>query len=145
MTVEEVLEQKGRQVHTIEGTATLAEAARALHQANIGCIAVLSRGSIMGLVGEREITHAVAQAGPAALQVTVQKVMTRLTACSSADDLESISRRMTGERVRHILVLDAGRMAGIISIGDVLKHRLDQCQLEVGVLRDVARSRVLSH
>ncbi len=145
MTVDEVLEQKGREVHTIEGTASLEAAALALKRANIGCIAVALDGRIGGLIGEREITRAVAQGGKSALSVEVREVMSRLRICKPSDDLVSISRRMTTERVRHILVLDGGDIAGIISIGDVLKRRLNECQLEVGVLRDYARTRVATH
>ena len=145
MKVEDVLQEKGRNVHTIDGTVSLKTAAAALHRQNIGCIAVSVEGKVCGFIGEREITHAVAQGGKEALEVEAREVMARLSVCLPTDDIDAVSRRMTTERVRHLLVRDGESVEGIISIGDVLKRRLNECRLEVDVLRDYARTRIAPH
>jgi len=144
MNVDDVLNEKGRKVHSIDGTLSLKSAAATLHRLNIGCVAISMEGRVCGVLGEREIAHSIAQGGEEALAIESHSVMARLRMCKPSDDIDSVSRRMTTERVRHLLVFDGDSMEGIISIGDLLKHRLTECQLEVGVLRDYARTRIAS-
>jgi len=137
MSVETILKQKGADVATIAPDVSVKRAADWLRAKNIGALVVTSGDKIVGLVSEREIVHAFAEHGEAITSVPVKAVM-RYGAITVAPD-ESVSHvmaLMTRHRVRHIPVVQAGKLAGIISIGDVVKYRLADLELENGVLRD---------
>jgi CBS domain-containing protein len=137
MSVETILKQKGADVATIAPDVSVKRAADWLRAKNIGALVVTSGDKIVGLVSEREIVHAFAEHGEAITSVPVKAVM-RYGAITVSPD-ESVSHvmaLMTRHRVRHIPVVQAGKLAGIISIGDVVKYRLADLELENGVLRD---------
>ena len=95
----------------------------------------------MGLVSERDIVAAVARLGAEALSAEVKTVMTTpVLTCAPEHGIRSVIKTMTERRVRHLPVVEGGRLIGIISIGDVLKPRLDESELEMNVLRDIARA-----
>jgi CBS domain-containing protein len=99
---------------------------------------VTSNGAILGIVSERDIVRAFSQYGEPIASMQVKDIMTHgLITASPADDLTHLMRLMTRHRVRHMPVLRNGKLAGIISIGDVVKLRLDDLELEASVLRDV--------
>ena len=136
MTVETILRQKGTDVATIEPEASIRRAADWLRVKNIGALVVTS-GKALGLISEREIVHAFSRYGETAAAMTVKEIMRYGVVTVSPD--ESVSRvmqLMTRHRVRHMPVLRDGKLAGIISIGDVVRHRLDDLELETNVLRD---------
>src|SRR5215472_15544408 len=136
MTVETILRRKGTDVATIEPDASIRRAADWLRVKNIGALVVTSRKAV--LISEREIVHAFSRFGETAASMPVKEIMQYGAATVSPD--ESVTRvmnLMTHHRVRHILVLRGGELAGIVSIGDVVKHRLEDLELETNVLRDV--------
>ena len=138
MTVKAMLSVKGSDVFTIEPTANLAGAARLLAERKIGALVVTGPDRrVVGIVSERDIVQELAAHGPAALDLALTEVMTRkVTTCSASDTISSVMERMTAGKFRHLPVLEQGRLAGIVSIGDVVKHRLQEMEREQSALRD---------
>jgi CBS domain-containing protein len=138
MNVREILSVKGKDVVTIEPNANLAAAAQVLAERRIGAIVVTgAAGRIVGILSERDIVHVLARRGATALEIPVAEVMTRkVTTCSSSDTISSIMERMTAGKFRHVPVVEQGQLAGIISIGDVVKHRLVEMEQEHAALRN---------
>ncbi len=132
MRVSEILRHKGDDVATIASSATLAEAAEVLSVRRIGALIVSDDGStIVGIISERDIVRHVAEKGAAGLTAHVARAMTEeVRTCSAADSLEHLMRLMTDHRIRHLPVLDDGRLGGIVSIGDVVKRRLEDLENE---------------
>jgi CBS domain-containing protein len=121
-----ILRQKGKEVATITPEASIKRAV------------VTSNDAILGIISERDIVRAFSQYGEPVASMQVKDIMTHgLITASLGDDLSHLMRLMTRHRVRHMPVLRNGKLAGIISIGDVVKHRLDDLELEASVLRDV--------
>jgi predicted transcriptional regulator len=137
MTIETILQRKGREVATIGAEATIKSAADWLHARNIGSLVVTSGETILGLISEREIVHAFSRYGEAAASMHVKDIMRYgVITVSPGDGVDRVMNLMTRHRVRHMPVVRDGKLAGIISIGDVVKHRLDDLELETKVLRD---------
>ena len=138
MTVKAILSVKGTEVLTIEPTTSLAAAAKLLAERKIGALVVTGPDQrVVGIVSERYIVQELAAHGPAALDLALTEVMTRkVTTCSASDTISSVMERMTAGKFRHLPVLDQGRLAGIVSIGDVVKHRLQEMEREQSALRD---------
>ena len=137
MKVEAVLTAKGRQVASINPSATLATVAQRLRLEGIGSLVVLDEGKLAGMISERDVVHAFAAHRAEAAELKVADVMARdLVTCRPDDSLTRVLGLMTRHRVRHLPVLDGGRLVGLISIGDAVKHRLDELELEAAVLRD---------
>ena len=137
MTIESILRQKGTDVATITPEASIKSAADWLHARNIGALVVTSGNAMLGLVSEREIVHAFSRYGEAAASMHVKDVMRYgVTTVSPDDSVDRVMTLMTRHRARHMPVLRDGKLAGIVSIGDVVKHRLDDLELETKVLRD---------
>jgi CBS domain-containing protein len=136
MIVSQILKAKGSDVTTIGPEASLAEAATKLARARIGALVVTARdGEIVGIISERDIVKAVAVSRGQAVDQAVEAVMThKVATCAPADSLESLMREMTARRVRHLPVVNDNRLAGIISIGDVVKYRLDELERERAML-----------
>jgi CBS domain-containing protein len=138
MTVDDILGQKGTKVATIAPEASVKRAADWLRAKDVGALVVTSNGAILGMISERDIVRALAQYGEPVASMQVKDIMTHgLITASLDDDLTHLMRLMTRHRVRHMPVLSGGKLAGIISIGDVVKHRLGDLELEASVLRDV--------
>ena len=138
MNVESILRQKGTDVATIPPDASIKRAADWLRAKNVGALVVTNNDAILGIISERDIVRAFSQYSEAVAAMQVKDIMTHgLITASLEDDLTHLMHLMTRHRVRHMPVLHNGKLAGIISIGDVVKHRLDDLELEAGVLRDV--------
>jgi CBS domain-containing protein len=138
MKVESILKEKGTEVVTISPEATIKRAADWLRAKNVGALVVSSNDALVGLISERDIVRAFSQYGEPVASMQVKEIMTHgLITASLGDDLTHLMHLMTRHRVRHIPVLRNGKLAGIVSIGDVVKHRLDDLELEASVLRDV--------
>ncbi len=138
MNVETILRQKGTDVATITPEATIKRAADWLRAKNVGALVVIRNDAIVGIVSERDIVRAFAQHGESVASMQVKDIMTHgVITASMSDDLTHLMHLMTRHRVRHMPVLQNGKLAGIVSIGDVVKHRLDDLELETSVLRDV--------
>jgi CBS domain-containing protein len=142
MTVKSITEAKGADVVTIEPTADLAAAARLLAERKIGAVVVIGpEQRIVGILSERDIVRVLAERGASVLQEQVGQVMTRKVAtCTYAETIRSIMERMTAGKFRHVPVVERGRLAGIISIGDVVKHRIREVEHESEALRDYIQS-----
>jgi CBS domain-containing protein len=138
MNVEMILREKGTEITTIAPDASVKRAADWLRAKNIGSLVVTSGNSVLGVISEREIVHALSQYGEQVASMAVKDIMRHgLVTVAPEDDLSRVMKLMTRHRVRHMPVLRDGRLCGIISIGDVVKHRLDNLELEANVLRDV--------
>jgi CBS domain-containing protein len=138
MTVKSILSSKGRDVATIEPTATLEAAIALLAQRRIGALVVLGpERRVIGILSERDIVRVLAAQGAAALAAPLAQVMTRkVSTCSECDTVSIIMEQMTAGKFRHVPVLDQERLVGIVSIGDVVKHRLGEMEREQEALRD---------
>jgi CBS domain-containing protein len=138
MTVKAILSRKGSNVITIEPTRTLSEAVHTLAEHRIGAVVVVSPdGQVGGILSERDIVRALANRGPGALQDEVGQVMTRkVVTCTESDTVAEIMERMTQGKFRHLPVVERGRLVGLVSIGDVVKHRLGEMEHESNALRE---------
>lgn len=142
MTVKAILAHKGSDVLTTEPNATLEAAARVMANHRVGALLVLGPDrTISGILSERDIVRTVAQKGDAALGVSVGQAMTRnVVTCTPAETLESIMQRMTDGKFRHVPVMDRDRLCGVVSIGDVVRYRLEEMEHEQAALRDYIRT-----
>lgn len=143
MKVADILSEKGDRVVTVRPGETIANLAQRLRLEGVGAMIVSEDGAhIDGIISERDIAHGLAEHGAAILDMQVVNLMTRsVVTCAPGDTIADISRTMTRRRVRHLPVETGGRLAGIVSVGDVVKHRLDEMELEANVLRDYAIAR----
>ena len=138
MSVGAILKAKGSDVETITGDATVEEAVGRLRDAEIGALIVSSDGrTVDGVLSERDVVAGLADHGAEILGRKVEDVMTsRVATCSPDDGVEKVMLEMTELRARHFPVVEGGGLVGIVTIGDVVKNRLDEVQLEKNVLRD---------
>jgi CBS domain-containing protein len=138
MTVGIILAAKGREVVTIEPSASLGEAVGLLAQRRIGAALVLGADRrIIGIISERDIVRVLAAGGAAALDEPVSQTMTRkVETCTESETVVSIMERMTAGKFRHVPVVDQGRLVGVVSIGDIVKHRLQEMERESVAMRD---------
>ena len=142
MTVKAILAAKSGEVVTMETTSDLAAAAKLQAAHRIGAVVILgAERRIVGILSERDIVRALADRGPAALKETVGQVMTRnVASCGEDETISSIMERMTAGKFRHMPVVVAGRLLGIVSIGDVVKLRVEEMEAESAALRDYIRT-----
>ena len=138
MIVKNILLGRRGNVVTIEPTADLAAAVKRLAERRIGALVILGADHrIVGILSERDIVRAFADRGPAALHEPVGQVMSRdVKTCSEDDSVESLMGRMTTGRFRHMPVVEQGKLIGIVSIGDVVKNRVEEIEREAEALRD---------
>ena len=138
MTIESILKRKGANVTTIAPEASIKRAADWLRAKNIGALVVTRESALLGLISEREIVHAFSRYGETAGSMSVKEVMQHgVTTVSPDESVNRVMKLMTHHRVRHMPVLRGGQLVGIVSIGDIVKHRLEDLELETNVLRDV--------
>jgi CBS domain-containing protein len=144
MNVKAILAAKklGGDIISIEPTADLATAAKLLSKHRIGSVVILGAGErLVGILSERDIVRAVSEQGADALALPVGQVMTRdVATCGEDDTVASIMERMTAGRFRHMPVVANGRLIGLISIGDVVKQRVEEIEGESEAMRDYIRS-----
>ncbi len=137
-TVSTVLKQKGSEVVTIAPRQSVASLARLLTARRIGAAPVVDEaGRLVGIVSERDVVYAIAEHGEAAMAMAVERLMTReVRTCAPEDAIVELMEVMTLKRIRHLPVIRAGALAGIVSIGDVVKQRLHEAQFELESLRN---------
>jgi CBS domain-containing protein len=144
MNVKAILAAKklGGDIISIEPTADLATAAKLLSKHRIGSVVILGAGErLVGILSERDIVRALSEQGAGALALPVGQVMTRdVATCGEDDTVASIMERMTAGRFRHMPVVANGRLVGLISIGDVVKQRVDEIVSESEAMRDIIQS-----
>jgi len=142
MNVETILRNKGNWVATIRPDATIADAVNMLHRERIGAIVVSEDGySVDGILSERDVVNALADSGGALLARKVDDIMTRnVVTCEPSDTVGGLMAEMTSRRIRHFPVVADGRLCGIVSIGDLVKNRLDEVEFEAKSLRSFIAS-----
>lgn len=138
MIVKNILAGKGGNVVTIKPTADVIAAAKLMAEAGIGAVVVLGADNrIIGILSERDIVQALAEHGGAVLTEPVSQIMTReVKTCSEDDTIADLMGRMTSGRFRHLPVVQQGKLTGIVSIGDVVKGRVEEIDQETKTLRD---------
>lgn len=138
MNVATILQAKGHNVVTAHSTATLEEIARLLRDARIGAVMISpDRTRVQGILSERDIVRAVAEHGTDALSMKASAFMTEeVTTCGPEDHVAELMSVMTQKRIRHLPVCEHGALIGVISIGDVVKWRVEEIEHEAEALRD---------
>jgi CBS domain-containing protein len=141
MLISDVLRTKGNNVVRIHPADSVELAVRKLAEHRIGALVVEDRWmKPVGIFSERDFINAVARHGSAVLGFDVQKLMsTPILSCRSSDRVDAVLATMTTARIRHLPVIEDNELKGIVSIGDLVKHRLDEKELEASVLLDISR------
>ena len=141
MLVRAILQQKGADVVTIGAGASVADAAQLLADERIGALVIVDGREVRGILSERDIVRGLAEKGTAVLDVPVHTLMTHeVSTCSLDDDVPSLMRTMTDQRIRHLPVVESGSLVGIVSIGDVVRHRVEELEVEAQTLHDYIES-----
>lgn len=138
MLVTEILKQKGDLVFTVAPSELLTAAAAQLHRHGVGALLVREgdEGPILGILSERDIVWGIARGGEGSLGRTVADCMTReVIEASPSETVDSLMARMTDKRVRHLPVVKDGRLCGIVSIGDLVKHKIGEVEAEAANLK----------
>ena len=141
MTIASVLRDKGNAVQTIASDATLYEAVQRLGEKRIGALPVIDSGRIVGIISERDVIYSLRDHGPEALGWKVAQAMSSpaITADSDTSVLSALAL-MTQRRIRHLPVVEAGQIRGIVSIGDLVKHRMERIEAEADAMRAYIQS-----
>ena len=142
MHVEVILKTKGSAVYTIKVGLQLEETAKLLMEKRVGAVIVLDdKGSVCGVLSERDIVHAIAQEGSGVLTRPVKDFMTSdVITCRLGDTVDRCMELMTDRRIRHLPVIEEGHLKGIISIGDVVKWRIAETEMEANAMREYIAS-----
>ncbi len=140
MKVADILKGKSTAVMTVQPTLTIGALAQRLRSAGVGVMIVTSDGQTLeGIISERDIAYGLAAHGAALPSLKVTDLMTRaVVTCSLEDTVVEVAKVMTMRRIRHLPVKDGAKLVGVVSIGDVLKTRISEIELEANVLRDIA-------
>lgn len=138
MTVKVILSEKGRRVVTQQPDATMAEICETLASNRIGAVVLVnSDQAIVGIISERDVVRALAQEGTGALARKASAYMSRdVVTCHEEDTIHDVMQKMTAGRFRHMPVVKAGRLIGVVSIGDVVKRRIEQAEREAAEIRN---------
>ena len=141
MTVRAILDSKGHHVESVEPDAKLSAAIKILATRKIGAVLVMNGGRIEGILSERDIVRVLGERGAAALDEPVSAVMTRkVVSCKQSDTVAAIMEMMTMGKFRHLPVIEEGIVAGLISIGDIVKWRVREYEAEQEALRDYIKT-----
>jgi CBS domain-containing protein len=137
MLIAHVIREKGSAVHTLRADATLEQAAKELLQRKVGALVVLDQNAnILGVFSERDLVREVAKRGAEALESTVSEAMSRdVVTAHSQETVDECLARMTDRRVRHLPVVEEVRLVGIVSIGDLVKHRIAVAEAESAAMQ----------
>ena len=144
MLISDVLHDKAHEVFKIDSEASVATAVARLAEHRIGALVVEDRWTkLVGVFSERDFVNAIADHGAATLNLRVQQLMSSpIISCSTQDRIDAALATMTLKKIRHLPVIENGQLRGIVSIGDLVKHRLSEKELEASVLLDLSRMRV---
>ena len=143
MLISDVLRVKGRKVVKAAASDSVRDAVHSLAKNRIGAVVVEDQWMhLVGVFSERDFINAVASNGAAALELRVCDLMSApVISCRSSDRIDAVLATMTLRKIRHVPVIDGEQLSGIVSIGDLVKHRLDEKELEANVLLDITRMR----
>src|SRR5215471_18400263 len=138
MKVQDILSEKGNRVATMRPEASIDTVAHRMRMDRIGAVVISTDGRrIEGLLAERDIVYGLVEHGAALLEKTAADVMMHeVVTCRAQDALKDVMAKMTHSRVRHVPVVENGMLMGIVSIGDIVKHRMSEAELEAMVLRE---------
>ncbi|MGH6734881.1 MAG: CBS domain-containing protein [Methyloceanibacter sp.] len=138
MNVAAILKLKGREVFTTAPDTPLLDIARLLSEHRIGCIVIVGPdGKVIGIVSERDIVRELSRAGASVLKEPVEACMTKaVVSCRESDTIDRLMGEMTAHRFRHMPVVDRGRLVGLVSIGDVVRMRIAEAEMEAAAMRD---------
>ena len=129
MRIADVLRVKGKQVATIQPQASVAELLRELADRNIGAMVVVGDEGVVGIVSERDVVRRLHERGAELIDVPIADIMTAMVAiCTPDDTVDDLTQLMTTRRIRHVPVLVDGELDGLVSIGDVVKSRMDELE-----------------
>jgi len=141
MTIAVILGAKGHDVVTIEADASVGDAVRLLADRRVGAVPVMERGAVVGVFSERDVIRHLAADGAEVLAGPVRAVMTApVETIAPGEPVLGALSVMTHKRIRHLPVVDDGALVGIVSIGDLVKHRIDRIEAEASAMRDYIRS-----
>jgi CBS domain-containing protein len=141
MTVRSILDTKGHQIVSLEPEAKLAAAVKTLAERKIGAVLVMQAGRIEGILSERDVVRVLGERGASVLEEPVSAVMTRkVVSCKQSDTVSGIMEMMTLGKFRHLPVLDGERVVGLISIGDIVKWRVQEYEREQEALREYIKT-----
>ena len=142
MLVDTILQTKGVRVHTLSESGTLADAVTALNAHNVGALVITDNAdTIIGMLSERDIIHRLGENPAGALALRIGDCMSRnVTTCSRQTTIADVMERMTRLRVRHMPVAESGRLIGIVSIGDVVKFKIEEAEHEAAALKEYIAS-----
>lgn len=141
MKVDEILRSKGVEVHAVSADARIADAVEVLNEKNIGAVVVKNGEEVAGILSERDIVRRLKTDGVDVLTRSVSSCMTRrVHTCSLDASIDDLMALMTKERIRHIPVIENGALVGLVSIGDVVKRKIDQSEQEAAALREYIAS-----
>jgi CBS domain-containing protein len=137
MLIAHVLRDKGAVVYTVRAEQTLEDAARILHEKKVGALVVIAEdGAISGVMSERDIVREIARNGGKSLSDTVATVMSRdVVTAEPSETVDEGLGRMTERRIRHLPVMEGGRLIGVVSIGDLVKHRIAAVEAEAAAMQ----------
>ncbi len=143
MQVSDILKTKGSHVTTVREADIVESVVKLLSEKRVGAVVVEdSRARLAGIFSERDLVNALAKRGTESMRLSVSELMTtHVLTCAPTERVEAVMARMTQNRIRHLPVLEEGKLAGIVSIGDLVHSRLDEKELEAGVLLDLSRMR----
>jgi CBS domain-containing protein len=141
MTVRAILDSKGHNIQSVEPAAKLSSAVKILGERKIGAVLVMNAGRIEGILSERDIVRVLGERGAAVLGEPVSAVMTRkVISCKQSDTVAAIMEMMTLGKFRHLPVVEGDRVVGLISIGDIVKWRVREYEMEQEALRDYIKT-----
>jgi len=138
MLVRQILSSKGGKIVSIGPSVRIVDISVLMNKERVGAIVVLDADErIVGIVSERDVTRGLAEHGAKLLDMRADQIMTRdVITCSPDDGIDKLMRKMTTGRFRHLPVMDRAKMVGIVSIGDIVKHRLEELENESSLLQD---------
>jgi len=137
MTVARIINDKGRDVVTMAGDVSLADLVATLAEKRIGAVVIVEGGAIKGIISERDIVRALARHGAEALGKQAAEFMTsKIVTCGPEDTIHGVMQKMTAGRFRHLPVVHHGKLAGIVSIGDIVKWRIEEVEKEAEQIRE---------
>ncbi|GAC1632255.1 MAG: CBS domain-containing protein [Bradyrhizobium sp.] len=141
MTVRAILDTKGHQIESVEPDVKLSAAIKTLAERRIGAVLVMNKGRIEGILSERDIVRVLGERGARVLDEPVSAVMTRkVVSCRQSDTVAGIMEMMTLGKFRHLPVVEEGTVVGLISIGDIVKWRVREYEMEQEALREYIKT-----
>ncbi|WP_404402853.1 CBS domain-containing protein [Pelagibacterium halotolerans] len=142
MFVEGILAQKGHDAITVKASSTVGELVATLARHNIGAVLVVDdSGALSGIISERDVVRELARSEEGLMAKPVAAIMTKNPqTCAPTDTLDSVMSKMTRGRFRHLPVMDNGKLIGVVSIGDVVKRKIEEAEQEAGALREYIAS-----